>query len=31
MSKRKYITFRILLLIIVVFMANIIRAEGGWY
>jgi len=31
MSKRKYITFRILLLIVLVFMANIIRAEGGWY
>ena len=31
MSKRKYITFRILLLIVLVFMANIIRAEGSWY
>ena len=31
MSKSKYITFRILLLIVLVPMANIIRAEGGWY
>ena len=31
MSKKQYLVLRILLLIVVVFMANIAISEGGWY